>query len=386
MEDVVLYKEINCKIISENSKKYLIIDKNENLSQESIDEKAKKYGFTKEDDKWRLEVFNLYKDYNLDEGTLYSASVGRFILSDSEVIYAFQMDGCGFSSRYWQITYEEYINYKSWKDDNVFIRDIVNERPYLESYFSRTDLFKIAKQNEGEGYKEYYLEYLQKPTEIIRVLIKEKEDKLLKFFQSLYINLAKVDIDKLNNINHANLYYKGYISTWEWDRECWIDTLDFKEEYNGKIIASREFRDNKVEEYLKEERNALKSIIFEIDKKDSINAIDKAMVLAQENINNNFNINFMNTVIENYTLAKKQLLESGEINKDVTGGSRAYLYNCFSGELTNKENELLRAMDLVDEQIKRLMDNRKKYNIQQNADGQQHISKDDFLNSYYNKN
>ena len=94
----------------------------------------------------------------------------------------------------------------------------------------------------------------------------------------------------------------------------------------------------------------------------------------------------MNTVIENYTLAKKQLLESGEINKDVTGGSRAYLYNCFSGELTNKENELLRAMDLVDEQIKRLMDNRKKYNIQQNADGQQHISKDDFLNSYYNKN
>lgn len=386
MEDVVLYKEINCKIISENSKKYLIIDKNENLSQESIDEKAKKYGFTKEDDKWRLEVFNLYKDYNLDEGTLYSASVGRFILSDSEVIYAFQMDGCGFSSRYWQITYEEYINYKSWKDDNVFIRDIVNERPYLESYFSRTDLFKIAKQNEGEGYKEYYLEYLQKPTEIIRVLIKEKEDKLLKFFQSLYINLAKVDIDKLNNINHANLYYKGYISTWEWDRECWIDTLDFKEGYNGKIIASREFRDNKVEEYLKEERNALKSIIFEIDKKDSINAIDKAMVLAQENINNNFNINFMNTVIENYTLAKKQLLESGEINKDVTGGSRAYLYNCFSGELTNKENELLRAMDLVDEQIKRLMDNRKKYNIQQNADGQQHISKDDFLNSYYNKN
>lgn len=367
-------------------KKYLIIDKNENLSQESIDEKAKKYGFTKEDDKWRLEVFNLYKDYNLDEGTLYSASVGRFILSDSEVIYAFQMDGCGFSSRYWQITYEEYINYKSWKDDNVFIRDIVNERPYLESYFSRTDLFKIAKQNEGEGYKEYYLEYLQKPTEIIRVLIKEKEDKLLKFFQSLYINLAKVDIDKLNNINHANLYYKGYISTWEWDRECWIDTLDFKEGYNGKIIASREFRDNKVEEYLKEERNALKSIIFEIDKKDSINAIDKAMVLAQENINNNFNINFMNTVIENYTLAKKQLLESGEINKDVTGGSRAYLYNCFSGELTNKENELLRAMDLVDEQIKRLMDNRKKYNIQQNADGQQHISKDDFLNSYYNKN
>lgn len=383
-KDMISYRDLECELITVNSKKYLIID--ENLSKENIYEKAKKYGFTKENNKWRLEVYNLYEDYNLDEGTLYSESIGKFILSDSEVIYAFQMDGCGFSSRYWQITYEEYINYKNWKDNNVFIRDIVNERPYLEPYFSRNDLFKIAKQNEGEGYKEYYLEYLQKPIETIGVLIKEKEDKLLKFFQSLYINLAKVDIDKLNNINHANLYYKGYISTWEWDRECWIDTLDFKEGYNGKIIASREFRDNKVEEYLKEERNALKSIILEIDKKDFINAIDKAMVLAQKNINNDFNINFMNTVKENYALAKKQLIESGEINKDVTGGSRAYLYNCFSGELTNKENELLKAMDLVDERIKRLMDNRKKYNVQQNDDGQQHISKDDFLNSYYNKN
>ena len=104
----IQYKDLQCVLIEENSKKYLVIEE----LQESMKSKAKEYGFVKQDNVWKLEVYNCYSDYNLDEGTLYSSSVGRFILSDSEIIYAFQMDGCGFSSRYWQITYEEYINYK----------------------------------------------------------------------------------------------------------------------------------------------------------------------------------------------------------------------------------------------------------------------------------
>ena len=106
------------------------------------------------------EVFDLYKNYNLDEGTLYSQSIGRFILSDTEIIYIFQMDGSGFSSRYWQITYEEYINYKNWKDDDTFIRQIVTKRPYLKQFFSRKDLFKIVnKWEQGKTQRLFFRVY-----------------------------------------------------------------------------------------------------------------------------------------------------------------------------------------------------------------------------------
>ena len=259
----IQYKDLQCVLIEENSKKYLVIEE----LQESMKSKAKEYGFVKQDNVWKLEVYNCYSDYNLDEGTLYSSSVGRFILSDSEIIYAFQMDGCGFSSRYWQITYEEYINYKIWKEDEHFIRKIVDERPYLDTYFSHNDLFKIVKQWEKDKDKEYYLQYAQKPTEIVRLIIREKEDKLI-FIQLLCINLAEIDIEELNDIFSDHLYYNGYISSHEWDRECWSDTLYFRD--SEKVIACRKLKDSGAnrEERLKEERDALKSIILEIDTRD----------------------------------------------------------------------------------------------------------------------
>ncbi len=368
----IQYKDLQCVLIEENSKKYLVIEE----LQESMKSKAKEYGFVKQDNVWKLEVYNCYSDYNLDEGTLYSSSVGRFILSDSEIIYAFQMDGCGFSSRYWQITYEEYINYKIWKEDEHFIRKIVDERPYLDTYFSHNDLFKIVKQWEKDKDKEYYLQYAQKPTEIVRLIIREKEDKLI-FIQLLCINLAEIDIEELNDIFSDHLYYNGYISSHEWDRECWSDTLYFRD--SEKVIACRKLKDSGAnrEERLKEERDALKSIILEIDKRDLIDATNKAIAIAQEYINDNIYTEFMNTLIKNYTLAKDEL----EI---VTGACRAYSYSCpYIGD--NREKELLKTMDKAEQIYQRLLDNRKKYNIQQNADEKQHINKDDFLNSYYNK-
>ena len=368
----IQYKDLQCVLIEENSKKYLVIEE----LQESMKSKAKEYGFVKQDNVWKLEVYNCYSDYNLDEGTLYSSSVGRFILSDSEIIYAFQMDGCGFSSRYWQITYEEYINYKIWKEDEHFIRKIVDERPYLDTYFSHNDLFKIVKQWEKDKDKEYYLQDAQKPTEIVRLIIREKEDKLI-FIQLLCINLAEIDIEELNDIFSDHLYYNGYISSHEWDRECWNDTLYFRD--SEKVIACRKLKDSgeNREERLKEERDALKSIILEIDKRDLIDATNKAIAIAQEYINDNIYTEFMNTLIKNYTLAKDEL----EI---VTGACRAYSYSCpYIGD--NREKELLKTMDKAEQIYQRLLDNRKKYNIQQNADEKQHINKDDFLNSYYNK-
>lgn len=376
----IQYKDLQCMLVKENSKKYLIIDESDNLSQENIYEKAKKYGFEyrNKDKKFILEVFNLYEDYNLDEGTLYSSSIGRFILSDSEVIYVFQMEGCGFTSRYWQITYEEYINYKAWENDETFIRKIVDKRPYLDTYFSQNDLFKIVKQWEGEGYKEYYLQYAPEFTEIIRVFIKEKEDKSLIFGQISYKNLAEIDIEDLDDIfsNTAHLYYNGYISNYEWDRECWSATLYFSD--MGKCIASIELRDNgaNYEERLKEERDALKSIILEIDKRDLKDATNKAITIAQEYINDNIYTKFMNTLIKNYTLTKDKL-------DIVTGGCRAYSYSCpYIGD--NREKELLKTMEKAEQIYQRLLDNKKKYNIQQNAYEKQQINKDDFLNSYYN--
>lgn len=368
----IQYKDLQCVLIEENSKKYLVIEE----LQESMKSKAKEYGFVKQDNVWKLEVYNCYSDYNLDEGTLYSSSVGRFILSDSEIIYAFQMNGCGFSSRYWQITYEEYINYKIWKEDEHFIRKIVDERPYLDTYFSHNDLFKIVKQWEKDKDKEYYLQYAQKPTEIVRLIIREKEDKLI-FMQLLCINLAEIDIEQLNDIFSDHLYYNGYISSHEWDRECWSDTLYFRD--SEKVIACRELKDSGAnrEERLKEERDALKSIILEIDKRELIDATNKAIAIAQEYINDNIYTEFMNTLIKNYTLAKDEL----EI---VTGGYRAYSYSCpYIGD--NREKELLKTMDKAEQIYQRLLDNRKKYNIKQNADEKKHINKDDFLNSYYNK-
>lgn len=374
-KQIIQYKDLQCVLVKENSKKYLVIEE----LQESMKSKVKEYGFVKQDNVWKLEVYNLYNDYNLDEGTLYSSSVGRFILSDTEIIYAFQMDGCGFSSRYWQITYEEYINYKIWKEDEHFIRKIVDERPYLDTYFSQNDLFKIVKQCEREGDKEYFLQYAQEPTDIINILIRDKKDKQLEFFQIVYKNLSKVDVDEMNDIFSifVHLYYNGYISVYEWDRECWSGTLYFRD--SEKVIACRELKDSGAnrEERLKEERDALKSIILEIDKRDLINATNKAIALVQEYINDNIYTEFMNTLIKNYTLAEGEL----EI---VTGGCRAYSYSCpYIGD--NREKELLKTMDEAEQIYQRLLDNRKKYNIQQNADEKQHINKDDFLNSYYNK-
>lgn len=385
--DLVKYKDLKCILVKDNSKKYLMIEEQDALLGNKFEMQLKEYGFLKEDNVWKLEVYNCFNDYQIDEeyNICRGESVGKYILSDLEVIYAFQMEGCGFSSRYWQITYEEYINYKQWENDENFKRKIVDGRPYLGTYFSKNDLFKIVKQWEKEKYKEYYLQYTQESTDIIKVFIKEKEDKSIIFGQISYVNLAEIDIEELNDIfsNTAHLYYNGYISSNEWDRECWSDTLYFSD--REKVIAYRELRDSGAnhEERLKEERDALKSIILEIDKKDLIDAIDKAIIIAQEHIDNNFNVGFMNTMIKNYKLAKEQLNELGEITDQAIGGSRAYLYNCFGGELSDSENKLLKAMDLVDKQIQRLIDNKQKYNVTSNNGGQ-YISKDDFLNSHYN--
>lgn len=373
--NIFLYKDLKCKLINQNSKNYIILDTNEDLSDENIINKVKKYGFEYKDKKFILEVFDLYKNYNLDEGTLYSQSIGRFILSDTEIIYIFQMDGSGFSSRYWQITYEEYINYKNWKDDDTFIRQIVTKRPYLKQFFSRKDLFKIVNKWEQGRRKDYFLEYIQQPTNIIRVFIKEKEDKLL-FGQITYRNLAKTNIDTLDSIfsNDAPLYYNGYISWDEFDRESWNNTLCFKN--NGEVVAYREIKDRgqNCEELLKEEKEALKSIILEIDKKVLLALLDKVIYLAEKNISDNFNVEFMNTLIERYTYAKEKINLESEINDTVSGWHMAYTKCCvLIGD--DREKELLKTLDLVDEQIQQFINNRKKFKNKSNID-EKNINKD----------
>ncbi len=366
--NIILYKDLKCKLINQNSKNYIILDTNEDLSDENTLDKVKKYGFEYKDKKFILEVFDLYKNYNLDEGTLYSQSIGRFILSDTEIIYIFQIDGSGFSSRYWQITYEEYINYKNWKDDDTFIRQIVTKRPYLKQFFSRKDLFRIVGQWEQGKRKDYFLEYIQQPTNIIRVFIKEKEDKLL-FGQITYRNLAKTNIDMLDSIfsNDVPLYYNGYISRNEFSRESWSNTLCF--ENKGEVVAYREIEDRgqNGEELLKEERKALKSIILEIDKKVLINLLDKVIYLAQKNISDNINVEFMNTLIERYTYAKEKINLESEVIDTVSGWHMAYIKCCvLVGD--NREKELLKTFDLVDKQIQQFIDNRKKFNNKSNID------------------
>jgi len=367
-DNIILYKDLKCKLINQNSKNYIILDTNEDLSDENTLDKVKKYGFEYKDKKFILEVFDLYKNYNLDEGTLYSQSIGRFILSDTEIIYIFQIDGSSFSSRYWQITYEEYINYKNWKDDDTFIRQIVTKRPYLKQFFSRKDLFKIVNKWEQGRRKDYFLEYIQQPTNIIRVFIKEKEDKLL-FGQITYRNLAKTNIDTLDSIfsNDAPLYYNGYISWDEFDRESWSNTLCF--ENKEEVVAYREIEDRgqNGEELLKEERKALKSIILEIDKKVLINLLDKVIYLAQKNISDNINVEFMNMLIERYTYAKEEINLESEVIDTVSGWHMAYIKCCvLVGD--NREKELLKTLDLVEKQIQQFIDNRKKFNNKSNID------------------
>ncbi len=268
-EKLVTYKDLECKLIIENSKKYLIPKKivnDENESSERLIEKAKEYGFIQAEEGLKLRVYNCFEDYEIDKeyNLCRGESVGKFVLSESETIYAFQMEGCGFTNRFWQITYEEYINYKKWENDKEFIKKLTATRPYLEPYFSRYDLFKI-------------------------------------------IDEVKIDL---------------------------------------------------------------------------INVIEKAIMIAKENIDNNINTNFMNLLIEKYTLAKEQLILIGEINEDITGASKNYLYNYFRVELNEKEELLLKIMDLVDERIEKLTKNKAKYNVQLKKDAQQ-VGKDDFLNSYY---
>lgn len=116
----IQYKDLQCILVEENSKKYLVIEE----LQESMKSKAKEYGFVKQDNVWKLEVYNCYSDYQIDEeyNICNGQSVGKYILSDTEIIYVFQQEM--HYSRFWQITYEEYINYKAWENDSDFIKKL----------------------------------------------------------------------------------------------------------------------------------------------------------------------------------------------------------------------------------------------------------------------
>lgn len=377
----IQYKDLQCILVEENSKKYLVIEE----LQEGMKSKAKEYGFVKQDNVWKLEVYNCYSDYQIDEeyNICNGQSVGKYILSDTEIIYVFQQEM--HYSRFWQITYEEYINYKAWENDSDFIKKITTSRPYLGTYFSRNDLFKIILVNRDEygECRDYCLEYLQMPTVIleVNVLGTKTKEKPLRFRQTEMRNFAKVDIDK----EEGGLpygFYNGYICLCCTTR----DMIDFGVEFDDYAFYkwNKYKRDEKIVEFtlpkkcsIEEIRNAIKSAILKIDKIDLVDATNKVIALAQEYINDNIYTEFMNTLIKNYTLAEGEL----EI---VTGGCRAYSYSCpYIGD--NREKELLKTMDEAEQIYQRLLDNRKKYNIQQNADEKQHINKDDFLNSYYNK-
>lgn len=91
-----------------------MIEEQDTLLGEDFEVKVKEYGFLKEDNVWKLEVYNCLNDYQIDEeyNMCRGESVGKYILSNSEIVYVFQQEM--HYSRFWQITYEEYINYKQW--------------------------------------------------------------------------------------------------------------------------------------------------------------------------------------------------------------------------------------------------------------------------------
>lgn len=380
-EKLVTYKDLECKLIIEDSKKYLIANKiinDENESNERLIEKAKKYGFVRDEDGLKLRIYNCFEDYEIDKeyDLCRGESVGKFVLSESETIYAFQMEGCGFSNRFWQITYEEYINYKEWENDEEFIRELTATRPYLEPYFSRNDLFKIILEDQDENgkCKGYCLEYSQKPYIVITVNIygDKTEENPIRFRQSKNMNLDNVNIDE-ENFGLLQGFYNGY--------ECLCCTTRDMVDFGVELDDYAFYKWNTFEKIVKftlakncsieDKRKAIKSAILELDRKILKDKIDKTILIAHEYIKDNINDNytaFMNTLIKNYT--------SGLI----AGGCRAYSYSFWIGD--DKEKELLKIMSEAEQIEQRLRDNIKKYNIQENDDTQQQ-SKDDFLNSYY---
>lgn len=377
-EKLVTYKDLECKLIIEDSKKYLIVKKiidDENESNEKLIEKAKKYGFAGSEDGLKLRVYNCFQDYEIDKeyNLCRGASVGKFVLSESEIIYAFQMEGCGFSNRFWQITYEEYINYKEWENDEEFIRELTATRLSLEPYFSRKDLFKtiIEDKDENGNCKGYCLEYSQKPYVVITVNIygDKTEESPIRFRQSKKMNLDKVNIDE-ENFGLLQGFYNGY--------ECLCCTTRDMVDFGVELDDYAFYKWNTFEKIVKftlakncsieDERKAIKLAILELDRKILKDKIDKVILIANEYINDNIYTEFMNTLIKNYT--------SGI----VAGGCRAYSYSYpYTGD--DREKKLLKIMRDAEQIEQRLRDNMKKYNIQE-EDAQQQ-SKDDFLNSYY---